>query len=286
MKCLPVPASQSLLFCCILLVSIRGSTEDLVAAPPSDDKPLDNIVVPIALFLENDPNLIAMVKPLVEGTQRTVAAKLQLIRLTGKLTETQNQSLKQFNAQWVQDQVWKSIHDLRRQDTPARRARGIKDDKEAFTQWLIGVQQGQDGSSDAIVEGVDKQLDQALAKILTQEQIEVYQAEQQAKSQYHRQASAEFFLALIRKQINISDQQAEQLKLILEKHHRKNLSWVGYIHNPKFLPILPKRAVAQVLTPEQRKVFEKITQNNFQFAGFNFARSIGLENLEDLGAAQ
>jgi hypothetical protein len=264
MKQLKIMTAQSLLLGCLLHASIRTFAEDLAAGPQAVDQTVDAAVNVIPVLLEADPNVVEIVKPLIEGTQRTVAAKLLLVQLTGNLAETQTQSLKQFDQQWVYAQAWKSIHEIRRQDTPARRARGIKDDKEAFTQWLINLQQRQDGPSDSVAELVDKQLDQALAKVLTQEQITVYQAEQEAKLQFHRQASAQFFLALIRKQINVTDQQAEQLQSIIEKYYRKNLSWIAYIHNPKTLPALPKRAVAQVLTPEQRKAYEKIRQINFQ----------------------
>jgi len=282
MKQLKIITAQSLLLSCLLHASTRTLAEDLAAVPQTVEAAVN--VIPV--LLEADPNVVEIVKPLIEGTQRTVSTKLQFVQLTGSLTESQTQELKQFDQQWVHDQIWKSIHELRHQDTPARRARGIKDDKEALTQWLSNLQQRQDGPSDSMAELVDKQLDQALAKVLTPEQIAVYQAEQEARLQFHRQASVQFFLALIRKQINVTDQQAEQLQGIIEKHYRKNVSWVAYIHNPKTLPALPKRAVAQVLTPEQRKFFEKIRQINFQHNSYNFANSIGLNNLEDLGAQQ
>lgn len=112
---------------------------------------------------------------------------------------------------------------------------------------------------------IQKDLKEILQKHGTEEQIQKYQEELDARLQFRREAVVGMTVHLLDKRLSLSvEQRAQVHENLMEKWtEAENVSIEMYINNPDYFPVVPFPLIDRVLNRDQRTLWKTINQYHF-----------------------
>jgi hypothetical protein len=247
------------------------------------EKPQKSDSAPAIIIKGPEPQNPQLLEPAVQAAVKILRYKRLLITQAVQLTDQQKSALSDFTPQRLSADIQQILNGDAKAKQEALKQKGAGPNARALRVRITvpaRVEPDSQNQFEELVAEIDAHLDRKFQSILTAEQWTTVQAEQTALTEFRQQALAEFTLALLRKRIFMSDEQAAELLSVLQKHVKVHTPWMMYIHNVNHIPTLPKRALGRVLNADQIRELEKIPQHDFANPEWDFAQSIGLEQLD------
>lgn len=139
------------------------------------------------------------------------------------------------------------------------------------------------GSAREPWEVVSEAVADSLKQTLSDEQFARYEAEQQARREFHREATAANFVGAVDSQLGLDDEQRAKIHEAILAGWQKGWegSLRGLLHSPTYMPRLPNKMVVPHLTPGQKQVWHTLQWQGPVIFGDDGFMGHGLLNVPD-----
>lgn len=227
------------------------------------------IGVPIAVGQELDSDAVKTQR--IALLRSYVKTQLSYIQVAVILSDEQKEKAATLNEDWLRNEC----EQAEKKKAKPKNAGNILG--QAFGARRQVVNDLADGQNDPIQKTVQTVIDKTLNDYLTTEQQETLKQEKLARDQFQAQALAELTVALIERQIYLSDEQAQKLVPSLTGKINKSCGWHVYLNNPQYIPTIPKAALSNVLSEDHMRFIRGLNQQDFIGNDFGFVQMLGGE---------
>jgi hypothetical protein len=241
------------------------------AAAPQEARVIIEAVEAGGRNVENDGEINQVTKVRMGLAKKHLKAQLAFFATALELSAEQKESIAKLDNKWLLQKVQSGAK-------PKGNVGG------ALLKMMGGgavVRFDQAGDQDPVVIQINKNIDNALNELITEEQKQQLNEERAAKDACHNQALAELAVSLIERHIFINDEQATKLVPALTGKINKNCGWSVYLSNPQFVPTIPLKDLAGVLNAEQIALVKSLNQQDFVGNNFNLMQMMGIQEVEE-----